>query len=66
MQSRLRLEIVDGPLKGKKFEFAEDDTFIFGRASDCHAQLPDDTYVSVTILFSREIRLSHGCAILAG
>jgi pSer/pThr/pTyr-binding forkhead associated (FHA) protein len=46
MQNRVRLEIVDGPLKGKKFDFAEHDTFIFGRAHDCHAQLPDDTYVS--------------------
>jgi eukaryotic-like serine/threonine-protein kinase len=46
MQNRVRLEIVDGPLKGKKFEFAEHDTFVFGRAPDCHAQLPDDTYVS--------------------
>jgi pSer/pThr/pTyr-binding forkhead associated (FHA) protein len=46
MQNRVRLEIVDGALKGKKFEFAEHDTFIFGRAPDCHAHLPDDTYVS--------------------
>lgn len=46
MQSRIRLEIVDGPLKGKKFEFAEHDTFILGRASDCHAHLSDDTLVS--------------------
>jgi eukaryotic-like serine/threonine-protein kinase len=46
MQSRVRLEIVDGPLKGKKFEFAEHDTFVFGRAPDCHAHLPEDTYVS--------------------
>ena len=40
------MEIVDGPLKGKKFEFAEHDTFIFGCAPDCHAQLSDDTLVS--------------------
>jgi pSer/pThr/pTyr-binding forkhead associated (FHA) protein len=46
MQNRVRLEIVDGPLRGKKFEFAEHDTFIFGRAPDCHAHLPEDTYVS--------------------
>jgi pSer/pThr/pTyr-binding forkhead associated (FHA) protein len=46
MQSRVRLEIVDGPLKGKKFEFAEHDTFIFGRAPDCDACLSDDTFVS--------------------
>jgi hypothetical protein len=32
MQNRVRLEIVDGSLKGKRFEFAEHDTFIFGRA----------------------------------
>jgi|GEM_PF-2464099 len=43
MQNKVRLEIVDGPLKGKKFEFAEHDTFVFGRAPDCHAHLPDDT-----------------------
>ena len=29
MQNRVRLEIVDGQLKGKKFDFAEHDTFIF-------------------------------------
>ena len=46
MQNRVRLEIVDGPLKGKKFEFTEHDAFIFGRASDCHARLSDDTLVS--------------------
>jgi eukaryotic-like serine/threonine-protein kinase len=46
MQNRVRLEIVDGPLKGKKFEFTEHDTFIFGRAPDCHAHLSDDTHVS--------------------
>jgi pSer/pThr/pTyr-binding forkhead associated (FHA) protein len=46
MQNRVCLEIVEGPLKGKKFDFAEHDTFIFGRAPDCHAQLADDTYVS--------------------
>jgi hypothetical protein len=43
MRSRVLLEILDGPLKGKKFEFAEHDAFIFGRAPDCHAHLPDHT-----------------------
>lgn len=46
MRNKVSLEIVDGPLKGKKFEFAEHDTFIFGRAPDCHAQLADDPLVS--------------------
>lgn len=44
MQNRVRLEIVDGPLKGKKFRGTR--TFIFGRAPDCHAQLADDPLVS--------------------
>jgi pSer/pThr/pTyr-binding forkhead associated (FHA) protein len=46
MPNRVQLEIVDGKMKGRKFEFAEHDTFIFGRAPDCHAHLPDDTLVS--------------------
>ena len=39
MQNRVRLEIIDGPLKEKKFDFAEHDAFMFGRAPDCHAHL---------------------------
>lgn len=34
-------------MKGKIFRFDEHDTFLFGRARDCHARLPqDDTTVS--------------------
>jgi hypothetical protein len=33
-------------MKGKVFEFDSPDTFLFGRASDCHAHLPDDGFVS--------------------
>jgi hypothetical protein len=39
MQNRVHLEIIDGPLKEKKFDFAEHDAFIFGHAPDCHAHL---------------------------
>ena len=46
MRNGVRLEIIGGPLKGKKFEFAEHDTFICGRAPDCHAHLSDDPLVS--------------------
>jgi pSer/pThr/pTyr-binding forkhead associated (FHA) protein len=46
MPNRVQLEIVDGKMKGRKFEFSEHDTFIFGRSPDCHAHLPDDTLVS--------------------
>lgn len=65
MQNRVRLAIVDGPLKGKKFEFAEHDTFIFGRAPDCHAHLSDDTCVSRHHFILEIDPPSHGYAISA-
>lgn len=46
MAGRVRLIIVDGPMKGKEFVFDEHDNFLFGRDEDCHAQLPNDSYVS--------------------
>ncbi len=39
MTGRVVLEVVDGPIKGKVFTFEEHDTFVFGRAEDCHARL---------------------------
>jgi serine/threonine protein kinase len=38
---------VAGPIQGKHFEFDGHDTFLFGRAEDCHAELaPDDATAS--------------------
>src|SRR4026207_1055394 len=41
--AKVVLNVVGGPLQGKTFTFDEHDTFIFGRAPDCHAQLPEAT-----------------------
>lgn len=46
MSGKVRLEVTDGPMKGKSFAFDEHDTFLFGRRSDCHVCLPDDKSVS--------------------
>jgi eukaryotic-like serine/threonine-protein kinase len=46
MSNKVNLSISDGPMKGKIFEFTEHDTFIFGRAEECHCRLPDDGQVS--------------------
>ena len=46
MAARVKLTIVEGPMKGKEFLFEEHDTFLFGRSSDCHASLPKDKCVS--------------------
>lgn len=40
---RVRLFASQGPLRGKVFDFDTHDTFLFGRAADCHACLaPED------------------------
>ncbi len=46
MGDRVTVKLVDGPMKGKDFIFADHDTFIFGRMEDCHCCLPDDQQVS--------------------
>ena len=47
MASKITLEVAEGPIRGKIFVFEEQETFIFGRARDCHARLSqDDTTAS--------------------
>jgi len=47
MPGRVCLDVVAGPIQGKHFEFGDHDTFLFGRAPDCHAELaPDDATAS--------------------
>lgn len=46
MSGSVILEIVEGPMVGKKFEFDEHDTFILGRTEDCHMRLEEDGFVS--------------------
>lgn len=42
MPAKIILDVTDGPLKGQRFSFEEHDTFLFGRAEDCHARLPGE------------------------
>lgn len=46
MDVEVRLRIVDGPQAGREFVFDAHDTFVFGRAPDCHCSVPDDRYIS--------------------
>ncbi len=46
MPNKVSLRVAAGALDGKAFAFEEHDTFIFGRSPDCHACLPDDSFVS--------------------
>jgi hypothetical protein len=47
MPGKVTLEVTAGPMQGRRFEFTSHDTFIFGRAADCHAGLPQgDTSAS--------------------
>ena len=46
MSNTVSFRVTAGPMKGKAFDFAEHDTFLFGRAEECHCRLPDDGQVS--------------------
>ncbi len=39
MPGTVRLVVTAGPIRGKRFDFSGHDTFLFGRAPDCHARL---------------------------
>lgn len=39
MGGRVSLVVTAGPIRGQRFDFSEHDTFLFGRAPDCHARL---------------------------
>lgn len=46
MSGRVKLQVIEGPMKGKEFVFEEHDAFLFGRMPDCHACFPNDQQVS--------------------
>ena len=39
MPGKVTLVVTAGPIQGRRFEFTQHDTFIFGRSPDCHARL---------------------------
>jgi hypothetical protein len=47
MPGTVCLVVTAGPIRGRRFDFAGHDTFLFGRAPDCHARLaPSDASAS--------------------
>ncbi|HEV7406294.1 MAG TPA: FHA domain-containing serine/threonine-protein kinase [Chthoniobacteraceae bacterium] len=47
MSAIVKLEVLAGPWSGREFRFDQHDTFVFGRAPDCHIAMPaDDKTVS--------------------
>ncbi len=42
MAGKVSLVVTAGPIRGQRFDFTEHDTFLFGRAPDCHARLASD------------------------
>lgn len=47
MRGKITLKVTAGPLQGEVFDFSERETFIFGRAKNCHARLAkNDTTAS--------------------
>ena len=47
MQAAVRIEVKEGPMKGRVFNFEGHDVFLFGRnEKNCHAFLEDDQYIS--------------------
>ena len=47
MTGKVILKGIEGPIKGRVFEFDQHDTFLFGRSkANCHAHIPKDKFVS--------------------
>jgi hypothetical protein len=46
MSAKVKIKFVAGRKKGQEFTFLEHDTFLFGRADDCHVCLSKDERVS--------------------
>jgi pSer/pThr/pTyr-binding forkhead associated (FHA) protein len=39
MAGKVSLVVTAGPIRGRRYDFTDHDTFLFGRAPDCHARL---------------------------
>ncbi len=59
MSATVVLVATKGPLKGRVYRFDEHDTFIFGRAADCHARLPEDDRTASRHHFLLEVNPPH-------
>jgi len=55
MAGKVSLVVTAGPIRGQRFDFSEHDTFLFGRAGDCHARLASDDAASSRHHFLLEV-----------
>ena len=39
MAGTVSLVVTAGPIRGQRYDFSQHDTFLFGRAPECHARL---------------------------
>lgn len=61
MRGRVTLTALEGPLRGKEFVFDEHDTFLFGRAVDCHARLDEADRSASRYQFVLEVNPPEAC-----
>lgn len=61
MRGRVTLTALEGPLRGKQFVFDEHDTFLFGRAADCHARLDEADRSASRYQFVLEVNPPEAC-----
>ena len=49
MPGKVKLEVVEGPMKGQKFTFEDRDSCIVGRQEECGIKLPsDDDHITIS------------------
>jgi hypothetical protein len=66
MAGTVSLVVTAGPIRGQRFDFSQHDTFLFGRAPDCHAGSPQATpRPRATTSCSRSTRRWRACATSA-
>jgi hypothetical protein len=53
--------VTAGPIRGQRFDFTEHDTFLFGRAPDCHARLASNDAAASRHHFLLEVNPPRAC-----
>jgi hypothetical protein len=61
MAARVTLVVTAGPIRGRRFDFSAHDTFLFGRAPDCHARLDASDASASRHHFLLEVNPPHAC-----
>jgi pSer/pThr/pTyr-binding forkhead associated (FHA) protein len=61
MAGTVSLVVTAGPIRGQRFDFTEHDTFLFGRAADCHARLASNDAAASRHHFILEVNPPQAC-----